>query len=181
MTQGVHVDAEIELLDRASIDVWASTENLRMVRLLISAFGTNHGASVDDLEDLRIATDDMCAHLMAHAPTGGRLIVHAATMRLGEQSPVLIGVHAQVDRAENVRELDEIVALIMGAATDRFGVVHGCSAAQPTWKVERVDGADGVGLALDEPAESNAGQASVLTGWFCRSLHGSDPGSDPAQ
>lgn len=175
MVAGVDVDAEIELLDRVGLDVAASTENLRLVRLLVAAFGTSHGADVDDLEDLRIATDDLCAHLMTQAAAGSRLAVEAVTMRRDADPAVRIGVRAEIERTGSVAELDQIAALIIGAAADTFGLIHRPANARATWCV-RPDG-DGDGIELDAaPAEAEAPPA-LLTAWFCRRL-GGQSGSD---
>lgn len=57
------------------LTVPASSEHLRVLRLVSSALATSVGLDVDRLDDLRIAVDELCSLLIEHAPEGSRLRV----------------------------------------------------------------------------------------------------------
>lgn len=47
--------------------------HLRLARLLASGFAVDMGFTIDEIEDLRLAVDEACAVLVAHAAPGARL------------------------------------------------------------------------------------------------------------
>lgn len=55
------------------LTVPASSEHLRVLRLVTSALAASLGLDVDRLDDLRIAVDELCSLLIEHAPVDGRL------------------------------------------------------------------------------------------------------------
>ena len=51
----------------------ASSVHLRIVRLVTAAVAVELDFDVDQLEDLRVAVDELCGSLMEHAPPGARV------------------------------------------------------------------------------------------------------------
>ena len=104
------------------LDVPATTEQLRLVRLVVVGLATSHGADVDDLEDLRIATGEICAHLVAHAAADARLTVVAS---IDGAEPSLVRVRATLEGATtpgSVQVLDELSEMVLATTTRSFGV-----------------------------------------------------------
>ncbi len=104
------------------LDVPATTEQLRLVRLVVVGLATSHGADVDDLEDLRIATGEICAHLVAHAADQARLTVVAT---IDHAEPPQVRVRAAIEGAAepgSVDVLDELSEMVLATTTRAFGV-----------------------------------------------------------
>ena len=55
------------------LTVPASSEHLRVLRLVSASLAASVGLDVDQLDDLRIAVDELCAQLLEHAPAGALL------------------------------------------------------------------------------------------------------------
>lgn len=109
-------------IDRVVLEVPATTDHLRMVRLLVSAIATSHGADLNDLEDLRIASGELCAHLINEAPHDARMTVVAEVFAgAGSESPWLL-LRATVPTAKYVLEFDDISSMVLAAASDVYGI-----------------------------------------------------------
>lgn len=67
--------AELELQQLGPVDltVPASSEHLRILRLVSASLAASLGHDVDQLDDLRIAVDELCSLLIENAPNGARL------------------------------------------------------------------------------------------------------------
>jgi len=115
------VSARIGESDIVRLDVPASTEHLRLVRLLVSSVATAHGADLEDLEDLRLAAGEVCAHAISAAGAHDRMSVSAAVSP-GVDDAALLTVRASVDSAIDPGSLDELSSMVLEAATDRHGV-----------------------------------------------------------
>lgn len=102
------------------LDVPASSEQLRLVRLIVASVATSHGADMDDLEDLRIATGEVCAALVEGADGSSRLRVEVEVVPEGLHSTVRLC--ATLDRSERPVELDELSAMVLDTTADGFGV-----------------------------------------------------------
>ncbi len=106
------------------LDVPATTEQLRLVRLVVVGLATSHGADVDDLEDLRIATGEICAHLVAHAADDARLAVIASVEDEGA-APSLVRVRATIEGSSGpgvADGLDELSEMVLATTTRAFGI-----------------------------------------------------------
>jgi len=57
------------------IRVPASSEHLRVLRLVSSSLAASLGLDIDQLDDLRIAVDELCSLLIEHAPAEAHLCV----------------------------------------------------------------------------------------------------------
>ena len=55
------------------LTVPASSEHLRIIRLVSTSLAASIGLDIDCLDDLRIAVDELCSLLIEHAPPGERL------------------------------------------------------------------------------------------------------------
>ncbi|MGB3411833.1 MAG: hypothetical protein WBA45_11615 [Microthrixaceae bacterium] len=109
-------------IDRVVLEVPATTDHLRMVRLLVSAIATSHGADLNDLEDLRIASGELCAHLINEAPGEARMTVVAEIFAgEGAESPWLL-LRATVPNADSLIDFDDISSMVLAAASDEFGI-----------------------------------------------------------
>ena len=104
------------------LDVPATTEQLRLVRLVVVGLATSHGADVDDLADLRIATGEICAHLVAHAAADARLAVVAS---VADADPPLVRVRATIEGTSGSQAadvLDELSEMVLATTTRAFGI-----------------------------------------------------------
>src|SRR5690606_8025419 len=63
------------------LDVPAISGRLRLIRLAVVGLATEYGADVDDLEDVRIATGEICTHLVNQAAPDHRLKVEIHVTR----------------------------------------------------------------------------------------------------
>lgn len=72
MTEVQGIEQRIGPVD---IRVPASSEHLRILRLVSSSLAASLGFAVDQLDDLRIAVDELCSLLIEHARTDARLCV----------------------------------------------------------------------------------------------------------
>jgi len=61
------------------LTVPASSAHLRILRLVSSSLGASVGLDVDQLDDLRIAVDELCSLLIEPAPPGALLRVTLTT------------------------------------------------------------------------------------------------------
>ncbi len=72
-------------MDKIDISIPASPAYVQVVRLIASGLATRVGFTLDDIEDLKIAVDELCAYL-----TGAQ----------GRDGQLQIGFHVHEDRIE---------------------------------------------------------------------------------
>ena len=89
------------------LTVPATSEHLRVLRLVSASLAASIGLDVDRLDDLRIAVDELCSLLIEHAPPGARLHLTLC----GEQGR-LVAEGALHDEAPAV-EMDPVSQLIL--------------------------------------------------------------------
>ena len=70
MAQAEDVEQTVGPVD---LTVPATSEHLRVLRLVAASLAAGLGLDIDQLDDLRIAVDELCGLLMEHAPEGARL------------------------------------------------------------------------------------------------------------
>lgn len=104
------------------LDVPAATDQLRLVRLVVVAMATAHGADMDDLEDLRIATGELCTALVGAAGDDDRLLVQATATRVTAATDGVLALALSVPGAGQPAELDELASMVLQTTTDRFGL-----------------------------------------------------------
>jgi serine/threonine-protein kinase RsbW len=104
------------------LDVPATSGRLRLVRLAVVGLATDYGADVDDLEDVRIATGEICTHLVNHASPGDRLLVEIRMS--GERGDgVAVDVQASVAGLDDPGPLDELSDMVLATTATGHGVV----------------------------------------------------------
>lgn len=151
-------------IDRVVLEVPATTSHLRMVRLLVSAIATSHGADLNDLEDLRIASGELCAHLINEAPRGARMTVVAEIFAgEGAESPWLL-LRATVPNADYLVDFDDISSMVLAAASDSFGI----------------GGGPGLPETSAEGHPTSDEMASMSSAWFRRHVRAAEVGRSAA-
>lgn len=65
--------ARVVQQEPVEVVVPATGEHLRIVRLTAASIGATCGLDVEQLDDLRIAIDELCTMLIGHAPPNSRL------------------------------------------------------------------------------------------------------------
>jgi serine/threonine-protein kinase RsbW len=130
--------------DLVRLDVPAETEQLRLVRLLVVSLATAHGADMDDLEDLRIATGELCASIVEETVTEDRLLVEVSAGQSGPGVTIRLSVHRSGGSV--AVELDDLSAMVLDTTTDA------CGTGNAPWRGD------------EDQTGSDA--------WFERTLHG---------
>ena len=62
-----------QVVGPVDLTVPASSEHLRVLRLVAASLAASLGLDIDQLDDLRIAVDELCSLLIEHAPDEARL------------------------------------------------------------------------------------------------------------
>lgn len=99
--------------ETASLTVPASTSWLRLVRLLVAGSGATADLTVADLEDVRIAADELAAALI-DGVDGGMLEVRCSP------EPGTLRVECVVTGVGGAPELASIVEAVLRATTDEW-------------------------------------------------------------
>lgn len=107
--------------DTVRIDLPAETDHLRLVRLVVAGLATGLGADVDDLEDLRIATGELCAHLVDRSVPDDRLEVEVEATETSGAGPA-VRLIANLRDTTDVDVLDELAEVVLGTTTDQCGL-----------------------------------------------------------
>lgn len=107
------------------IDVPATSAHLRLVRLVVAGISTDHGADVDDLEDLRMATGELCTHLVGRAGDGQRLHVEMTVSTSDGSDRADLRVEARVDGLADPGSFDELSALVLSTTASDHGIELG--------------------------------------------------------
>jgi anti-sigma regulatory factor (Ser/Thr protein kinase) len=117
------------------LTVPASSDHLRVLRLVATSLAASIGLDIDQLDDLRIATDELCSLLMEHATAEGRLRV---TLQIEQESLVVEG---QLLAEAPGLEMDPVRQLIL----DGLDIEWGCDAPTPCFRIvaPRAKGRDG--------------------------------------
>jgi hypothetical protein len=107
------------------LTVPASSEHLRILRLVAASLAASLGLDVDQLDDLRIAVDELCSLLIEHAPAGARLRLTLC----GEKGSLMADGGLVEDAA--IAEIDSVSQLIL----DGLDVEWTCSAPLPAFRL----------------------------------------------
>ena len=108
----------------------AAAEHIRLARLVASGLVAPLDYGLDDVEDVRIAVDELCALVVAHAEPEGTLVIAFEVVdgevRVQVHAPARVGalggeVRFGVEVGVEV-EVDELSRLILLAAADDHGV-----------------------------------------------------------
>src|SRR4051812_19494928 len=97
------------------LEIPAAAEYLRLARLAVADVGARAGWSYEDIDDLRIAVDELCYAIGAGAGTeAGRL---ALTYRVDGQQ---IEVHGRGEETTPLAAPGELARAIIAAVVDEF-------------------------------------------------------------
>ncbi|MPY92386.1 MAG: hypothetical protein GEV08_04735 [Acidimicrobiia bacterium] len=99
---------------RVTLTFPATVELVRLARLVASGLAAHAGLSVDDIEDLRIAVDELCALVVQHAVDDSNV---SLVLDAGDGS-VQVEVRAPAGSSEAPFALDELSGHILKAAAD---------------------------------------------------------------
>lgn len=115
------------------LDLPATSGRLRLVRLAVVGLATEYGADVDDLEDVRIATGEVCTHLVSRAKPPARLKVEIrVTPGPAGDASVVVAVDAFVEGLGDPGPFDDLSDIVLGTTASAHGVEAGPSGAR-TW------------------------------------------------
>lgn len=104
--------AEVQGTERrigpVDLTVPASSDHLRVLRLVTSSLASSLGFDIDQLDDLRIAVDELCSLLIEHAPPEGRIC-----LTLRNDRGHLFTEGSLVDGAPGAAAIDPVSQLIL--------------------------------------------------------------------
>lgn len=100
-----------------SLTVPARPEYLRLVRLAAADSGTRADLSIEDVEDLRIAVDELTYALVGDEPADELLTLKYTA------SPGLVEIEGSIPAAGRPVEMDEVSKSIIGAVVDEHEIV----------------------------------------------------------
>ena len=96
------------------LSVPASLEYVRIVRLTTSAMASRFGFDVDEIENLRVAVDELSSTLVEGAGSGELEITISAT-----GADFCVEGHAPIEDGRAL-ELDQLTAQILNAVCDKY-------------------------------------------------------------
>jgi anti-sigma regulatory factor (Ser/Thr protein kinase) len=93
---------------------------LRLVRLTAASLGSRMGFTYDDVEDLRIAIDELCFSLVGSKGREGNLVLHYS---MGREGLVVIGT-GHFDNGPGAKQpaLSELSEQILNAVVDEHEI-----------------------------------------------------------
>lgn len=114
----------------------ADTKLVRVARLVASGVATAAGFDVDELEDLRIAVDELCAALIE----GGESAPLALTFELRGGGVSVLGRTAVGGAVELEPERLSLSRQILGVVVDAYDIGHGDGELRVKLDKRRLDG-----------------------------------------
>lgn len=111
-------EARVEDEDEVALLVPPRSYHLRAVRLVAAEAGGRAGLDVSELDDLRIAVDELCYTLMA--ATDERLLVRVVV----DGDHVVVRGSARLRRGTTPPALPSVSELIVDAVTDHYAFEH---------------------------------------------------------
>lgn len=107
--------SEADDLDVLRISFPARSGFLRISRLNAAAFGADLGLDVDDLDDLRLAVDEMVSWLLRDEASGG-----SVTIELSDHDGALLLRCTRSGSNLPEQPVDDLVHAILGATVDSY-------------------------------------------------------------
>lgn len=102
-------------MDRVSIDIPASPAYLQVVRLIAAGLASRLGFTIDEIEDLKIAVDELCAYLTGTQGREGSLVIDF----LVDGARIEINGRGDLSPGQKVRtDLTELSKMILGTVVD---------------------------------------------------------------
>jgi len=99
---------------RVRLDVPAETRHLHIVRLTTAAAAAEAGLDAEEVEDVKIAVDELCSIAMAATTATDEVLSLEFVAVDGE-----LRIEATIPSAEGM-ELDDMARAILGATVDTF-------------------------------------------------------------
>ncbi len=112
----------------------ATTENVRLARLVTAALAAQGGFSVDQVDDLRIAVDELCTLLVANASPEAEV---AMRFELDDQC-LRLEAETLTSAEHDVYSTDELTAHILIATVDRHDIRSDGSSLRVSLEKQRV-------------------------------------------
>ena len=102
-------------MDTVSLSIPASPAYLQVVRLIAAGLGTRVGFTIDEIEDLKIAVDELSAYLTGAQGRDGDLEI---TFAVGDSELSISGT-GRFQPGQKVRtDLTELSRMILGTVVD---------------------------------------------------------------
>ena len=126
-----HVDgSETEpMLGEVRLEVPASAAYFRVARMVAAGVGSRLGFTLDELDDLRIAVDELCTVVMGGHSDGQLLLRY----QLEDDAIAVEGTGRFPDSAGGAPELSPVSQMILGAVVDECQV--GAGEQGPTFRM----------------------------------------------
>lgn len=105
--------------DKVSLSVPAKPEYIVAVRLLVSAISERAGFSLDDIEDMKIASAEACKLLLKESPEAIEVVITK-----GEGIHVCLTGVAPKGSKDEVDEVGELSQYLLEALVDRCDLGH---------------------------------------------------------
>ena len=102
------------------LDMRGAPESLWLVRLLTTALGAEAGFDVDDLDDVRIAVDELASQVVQCLPESGHLAITFS------MSPGEVAVAAEGTGHVVPRQPDELLPVILDGLGAEWALVEPC-------------------------------------------------------
>jgi len=100
--------------EEVRLAVPASLEYVRIVRLTTSAMASRLGFDVDEIENLRVAVDELSSTIVESAPSGELVVTISTT-----GSDFCVEGQAPIETGHPL-ELDQLTAQILNAVCDKY-------------------------------------------------------------
>lgn len=119
-------DDDVTTDDVVTLRFPAATERVRLARTLVATLADEAGFDFDQVEDLRIAVDELCFVLIEQCGTDGRIELTGSGGRGGIRVEGRC-VEASTESAGDLEALPEITTQILATVVDDYevGIVDG--------------------------------------------------------
>ena len=117
------------MLGEVRLEVPASAAYFRVARMVAAGVGSRLGFTLDELDDLRIAVDELCTVVMG-GHTDGKLLLR---YHLIEDGIAVEGTGQFADGSAAAPKLSPVSEMILGAVADECEV--GAGDAGPTFRM----------------------------------------------
>ena len=112
----------------------ATTENVRLARLVAAALAAQAGFLVDQVDDLRIAVDELCTLLVVNAAPAADLAIRFEV----DDHSLRLEAATSTSTERDVVSTDELTAHILMATVDRHDIRSEGSSLRVSLEKQRV-------------------------------------------
>jgi serine/threonine-protein kinase RsbW len=99
------------------LEVPATPTALRVVRMVAATVASDDGFDVDDVDDVRMAVDELCASLIEAHPASSLSVRFRVT-----EHELLVTANAERPPAAPAPTIDELRGAVLGAVTSGYGI-----------------------------------------------------------